>query len=531
MLDLIKKQIHMNRWKNKVTTQITLDDDFIVPDTMDDMEQVILEHGDIQIETSRNLGDKMQIKGKLEFRILYRTSDGGLQTLAGSIPFEETVNVPEMEERDFTGVGWQLEDLNAGIINSRKLSMKAIVSLDVNVETLVDAEAATDVQQMEGNMSMGGQPGAAALESLKRQIEAAAIALRKKDTYRIKQEIALSGNKPDMDRILWSEMLLRGVSTRPLDGQVRMEGELVIFVIYESDGENTPVQWLEESIPFNGELEVLDAVEEMIPFITVRILHQEIEARPDADGEMRELEVDAVLELDMKMYEEEPIELLSDLYATNRELTLHTEDACFDKILAKNIGKCKLAEKVSLPNGGRILQICHCVGGIKIDEVEVMENSLNIEGVLEMQMMYLTNEDADPVQSSAEVLPFQYIAEVPGITADSVWQLNPAVEQLNAVMMGGDAVEIKAILSLDLLVLQPVCETVINRVEEKPLDVKKIQEMPGIVGYIMQEGDTLWQIAKRFHTTVDTIISANDLSGDTAKPGDRLILVKEIEHA
>ena len=42
-MELIKKQIHMNQWKGNVTTQITLDDDFIVPDTLDDMEQVMLD--------------------------------------------------------------------------------------------------------------------------------------------------------------------------------------------------------------------------------------------------------------------------------------------------------------------------------------------------------------------------------------------------------------------------------------------------------------------------------------------------------
>ncbi len=50
------------------------------------------------------------------------------------------------------------------------------------------------------------------------------------------------------------------------------------------------------------------------------------------------------LELDMKLYREESMELLSDLYSTNRELTLETGDACFDKVLTKNMSKCKIAE-------------------------------------------------------------------------------------------------------------------------------------------------------------------------------------------
>ena len=43
-MELIKKQIHMNQWKGNAVTQITLDEDFIVPDTLEDMDQVILDN-------------------------------------------------------------------------------------------------------------------------------------------------------------------------------------------------------------------------------------------------------------------------------------------------------------------------------------------------------------------------------------------------------------------------------------------------------------------------------------------------------
>ena len=95
-------------------------------------------------------------------------------------------------------------------------------------------------------------------------------------------------------------------------------------------------------------------------------------------------------------------------------------------------------------------------------------------------------------------------------------------------MMGGDSVEIRASVALDILVMQPVCETVITDVEEQPLDLKKLQEMPGIVGYIVQPGDSLWKIAKKFHTTVESIMAMNDLTDDVIHPGTRLILVKEV---
>lgn len=124
MLELVKKNIHMNRWKGNATSQITLDDDFIVPDTMDDVDQVILDSGEIVIESVKNQGERVLVRGKMDFNVLYRKSEGGLQALGGSISFEEPINVPGLEEKDYVQLGWDLEDLNAGMINSRKLSIK-----------------------------------------------------------------------------------------------------------------------------------------------------------------------------------------------------------------------------------------------------------------------------------------------------------------------------------------------------------------------------------------------------------------------
>ena len=36
MMELVKKHIHMNRRSGSVASQMTLDDDFNVPDTMED---------------------------------------------------------------------------------------------------------------------------------------------------------------------------------------------------------------------------------------------------------------------------------------------------------------------------------------------------------------------------------------------------------------------------------------------------------------------------------------------------------------
>ncbi|MGN0157527.1 MAG: SPOCS domain-containing protein [Brotaphodocola sp.] len=523
MLELIKRNIHMNRWKNQISTQVTLDDDFIVPDTMSDIVQIILDAGNISLEPVKVQSERVQIRGKMDFHVLYRKEEGGLQTLGGMIPFEETVNVPGLEEKDYVSVSWQMEDLDVGIINSRKLSIKAIVTLEIKVETLFDTEAAVEVGTVQDDGA--DEP---LIEKKKSTVSVAAIALRRKDTYRMKEEITLSGSKPAIDRILWTEMRLSGVTTRPMDGRIHVEGMLLVFVVYEGEGENSMIQWLEESIPFSGEVEMSGAIEEMIPAISVRLVHRSIEEKPDYDGEMRELDVDAVMELDIRLYEEQDLEFLSDLYAMNRELEVTAEDAYFDQILMRNTGRCKVAEKINLDDQKRVLQICHSTGCVKLDEATAVDGVLVLDGVLEIRILYMTDDDSQPVQSVGEVIPFHYEAEVPGITPDSIWYLEHGVEQLTAVMVGGEMAEVKAVIVFDILVLQPMRQSVIRSAQIAPLDTGKLQKMPGIVGYLVQKEDDLWKIAKRFHTTVDNIMTTNNLTSETVKPGDCLILVKEV---
>lgn len=112
MMELLKKHIHMNRRRGNVTSQMTLDDDFNVPDSMDDVEELIMENGEVKIDSVKNPGEKAEVSGKLEFRILYRRPGGELTALAGSIPFTETVHMPGLSENDYVQAGWELDDLN-----------------------------------------------------------------------------------------------------------------------------------------------------------------------------------------------------------------------------------------------------------------------------------------------------------------------------------------------------------------------------------------------------------------------------------
>ncbi len=53
------------------------------------------------------------------------------------------------------------------------------------------------------------------------------------------------------------------------------------------------------------------------------------------------------------------------------------------------------------------------------------------------------------------------------------------------------------------------------------------KEMPGFVLYTIREGDTLWKIARKYRTTIDSIAKINSIDSNGAlQPGMKLLVVK-----
>ena len=96
-------------------------------------------------------------------------------------------------------------------------------------------------------------------------------------------------------------------------------------------------------------------------------------------------------------------------------------------------------------------------------------------------------------------------------------------------MVDSNEIEVKIVLNLNALILNRQQEYIIQEIEEHPLNMEKIQSMPGITVYMVQPGDTLWDIAKSFYTTVEDICQLNELEEQEVPPYRPLLLVKRVE--
>ena len=259
-------------------------------------------------------------------------------------------------------------------------------------------------------------------------------------------------------------------------------------------------------------------------------MHQSIEVKPDSDGEERVMSVDTVLELDMKLYREEEHDLILDVYSPLKECIPQGKEMCLESLLVRNDSKCRVSDRIELKESqGKILQICHSQGRVKVEKTKIVENGIQADGIVFMKILYITGNDEMPFYSVDGMIPFSHIIEANGINEDSIFFLQADLEQLSTSMIDSNEIEVKAVISLNVLVLQCENRMIISKVEERPLDMEKIQAMPGITVYVVKNGDSMWDIAKRFYTTVEEICELNELEEDRVVPGMPLLLVKKVE--
>jgi len=178
-------------------------------------------------------------------------------------------------------------------------------------------------------------------------------------------------------------------------------------------------------------------------------------------------------------------------------------------------------------NQPRMLQICHSKGDIKIDDTTIVNNGIQVEGSVFVTILYITSDDTLPFAVMNSMVPFQHTIEVEGINTDCRFSLKTELEQLSTTMIDSEKIEAKVSINLNVLVVQVHHENCISDVVEEELDLKKLQDLPGIVGYIVQPGDSLWSIAKSYCTTPYHIKELNELETDEIQTGNRLIIMKE----
>lgn len=514
-MELVKRSVRLNCVQKTVRKMKTLDEDMNVPEMKKDINKIICCTHEAVIEGMKASERKESVKGYIGFDVLYLNSEnGGLEHLEGKYPFEENFEFPEDEDLTDVKAKIMIEDFTVKIINSRKVNIRTLFALECAGDEAGEEDIVVDVK--DDNVLVQ-----------KENMVFSQIKANGEDTFRIKEDIELPKNKPNVQSLIFSDMRLKSRESRLLDDGVYIKGDIGIFIIYEPEGEDQVTQWYETAVPFEGKVDVRGVSEGMFSMIPLKLEETVLSMKPDYDGEERVICAEGIIRLDIRAFSEEETPVVWDMYSTGHHVDIQSNEKKYQQLVMKNNLKARGYHKYKVSDTEeKPLQICYAYGEAHTEQVKMEGDGMTVDGLVDVTVIYVSVSDENPMASFQCQVPFSQHISLEEQVGDSEYILNICVDQINASMIGGDEIEVRAFVGIEVLIMRVMAQNFVESVEMKPMTSKELAAFPGMIGYIAQNQETLWDIAKRYKTTVDKIKNVNKMTVDSVKRGDKILIVR-----
>lgn len=518
-MELVKKEILFNCQKSRETIYFSKEESFNLSDVMEDIAFVLQKRGQIKVLEIKKEAGKVRVLGEISFSILYMSAslDKRLASFNGRMSFEEDINVDGMEEADDVSLEVNLEQISVDVGNSRKIRVNAMTSMTVIAENKCGEEVLCDVETSDSAMQIKRN-------NLKYLNKKSCV----NEAVTIEESLQLQSGYENIGKIIWHNILLSNVDFKYQDGQIAIFGDMQLFVVYLSEN-SEKTEFVQETVPFHQMIPCNECSEDVIVNCRFNMSSCDVEEIEDFDGEERSLHISCILDLNICIYAEESEEYIEDIYSVKDSVVPDITMLASQKLLSQNTSKCRVNEVVNLQgNKTSVLQLLSGSGRLKNVKQTQSEGGVMIEGIISADGLYITSDDDIPYDRFQGEIQFNHFVEIPHMDEQSEYKIDCRLEQISLNMAGENAIEVKALVSMQVLAYDIILTPVILNIKIEDTKPDKMREIPGITGYVVNEEESLWDIAKKYMTTVDAIKDVNDITTDCVHANDKIIIVKSV---
>ncbi len=519
-MDLLYRSVQSEHRAWEAAIQLTMEEDVNVPEAKADCMEILLKDVRLVIEEVRTGRDQVTVKGSAAYQILYAGEEPGrLEVLNGSLPVDETLHVDGAVPGEMASAKGRIEDFRVSMINTRKIAIQSVLCLQAWCLKAQNEDWCSDVK------------GEAALEKRQLLMDVSQLINRKQDVYRVREEVEIPGGWPSIQTLLWRRVSLGELEARPMEGKISLKGELNCFFIYIGQGTAQPVKMLEKQVPFHGTVDCGGCSSDMTVSCLAALTQESVEVKQDEDGEESVFYLEAVLDLQLRVYEDRQFPVLKDVYSTSSEAEVTMKELSRPIIALAGEGRHHLRQAYHIKEGSpQIVQILHTMAQVLPEKAVWSDNRALLRGSLEYQILYQTGEERTPYSVCQCSVPYEISLEgEPGqsLCDHGAMVLTQArVEEAKAELKDSEEMELKGVIAFDVLTLGEEADTCVGDILLKPLDEEKYALLPGMVLCFAQKDTDLFTYGKQYYTSVEEIREINHLSENYVHAGEKVFLVK-----
>lgn len=511
-MNLIKDILQVDNRIDFGRFQTFIESEAVVPDKKDDVYEIIKTEGYIALRKQEVLDGKIILRGSFNYNVIYLTEDKNtISNVEGRIDINEVVEkdnvVADMENMLFCDV----EHIDCTIINERKIRIGALLNMRGSLFEKNTIDIIKDVSQIDS------------VQKHRKEVQYEDIVGIEKSESVIRDTINI--NTEDIASIVSVAPKVKLKETRVSDNKVIVGGCLELNPIaYTYEGELVELDRV--GLDFTQFIEVPGVTEGMKEEALVELVDLNYVFRRNDENNTGALEVDCTARAKVKVSEDVTREVLQDAYSPDRNLKFESRNVELNKVL--NSGSEFFSIRDTIKNTSDDIQIKEIVSvdsNIFIENTFFDGNKSIVEGIVSVDVLYTPVEGLRPVYRLTEEIPFTHDIEIENVK-ETTNSFNTLTIDRVEFDLNRDQIDISLKVRRYCEVLDKKKDSFIIKGEDQgPID---LSQRPSITLYIAREGDKLWNIAKKYNTTIDEIAEVNEIKADEALiPGQCLIIEKK----
>ena len=493
------------------------EESLLVPDTMADMEQVLFAEGHVDLSQplGKNYGTDDFLTGKITIFTVYRPttgsrgySAGAIDVVKSTIPFKTDKCWINSKGDTFT-VAVSLGGLIAEMVNERKFVVRGDILIKIS------GVSAKELKTFKA-------PGDGDLIVRTSHISATELLHETTETTEISQEITVKEGEPAPIKILKESFDICESHRQITSGKLVVHGVIQSQVLYM--GLDAKLACLSSKIDFTQFILLKENVDPdmiMIHFCS-EDLNMTIENRD------KFLLSGNVLS-HIQVYGNRQIDMVTDAYHKKNDLVYDVDTQPVNSVIGAVNGDISSREVINLSEGDRYPETLLCgsceIAGLDAhfeNDNSVDNNRIIIEGTLPVNILAV-DESGDvftinsqiPVRGALSMsLTNKTSSYNESVLASPKLHMDSSIRNFWFTQINNRQIEVNITLAVTVWALHEgeFCTLENLRFAEESESAR----LASMAIYVVNYGDTLWDIAKRYKSDVDILAETNGLARDEA---------------
>lgn len=504
--DVSREKLILNKLVSQKQETIVVQGDMIVPDSKPDILSTLNTSGVVSVYKQEVQTGRVRVDGNINVYIMYLadSTEDKARGLNTSLDFSENFVLSECTGDMRAELETSIKNIECKVLNGRKINIK--VTLDTSVKVFASEETEVICDLNDENVQVLRPTHK--INSL--------IGTGETKAY-IKETINID-SKDNLAEILKCNLRIINKDTKISYNKILAKAEVELKIAYLT--EENQIRVITCNLPVVGFIDMQNITENSICDVHYQV--RNIIVKPNSVEE-HSIYVEIEMGICAECYEEREINLIEDLYSTCSNLQFNKKRVTTISRKMRRTETLNVSSKVNMPEivGNELIDVDAEPTIIKMTKTN---SRIMWEGELRLTFLY-SEEGQMQVNSKNATLPFQMSLD--NVENAENMEAMPDVEiQSSDCRVDGGAVNCNADLRFDVGLHENRSLDIIDEISES--DIEDPQDYSVII-YIVKKGDTLWNIAKRFRSTVDDIVRVNGIENpDRILEGEKLYIPKTL---